>query len=112
MPHMESPGAGFSGARAASQCGRDAAEDTALHPRLQHLRFQQDVEALHRLGPRPLGELILELIERLAGDDPERRAFVEARLHRYAALDREIVAALGGDSFAPRPMHVVSGSVS
>jgi hypothetical protein len=30
-------------------------------------------------------------------------------LARYAALDRDVLAAVGGDRFAPQPLHVVGG---
>jgi hypothetical protein len=41
---------------------------------------------IHDLGPRPLAELLYEI---LSGADPL------SRIERYAALDRAIVAAVG-----------------
>ena len=69
------------------------------------LRFNRRVERVHRLGPRPVGELLLELIKLVA---PERRAYAHARVARYSALDPDVVRAVGGDQFAPTPIHAVS----
>ena len=54
--------------------------------RLRHL-----AQRLHDLGPRPLCELLREII---SGADPVHR------LERYAALDAQVVKALGGDHCA------------
>ena len=56
-------------------------------------RFEHMVKHLHRLGPRPLAELLAD----------GRRDLGEA----YAALDPEILRALGADSFPPMPLEVV-----
>jgi hypothetical protein len=47
---------------------------------------------IHGLGPRPLAELLYEL---LSGADPL------ARIERYAELDPAIVAAVGGRDLPP-----------
>jgi len=52
-------------------------------------RRQRQAERLHALGPRPMYEAMRELV-------------------RYARLDVDTVAALGGDRFAPRPLHEVA----
>ena len=67
-----------------------------------NLAFQHDVERLHRLGPRPQYELLRE-IERRYGC----ARFIRERVKRYAELDPEIVAALGGDVFPSTPIREV-----
>jgi len=62
------------------------------------LRFQRDVEAVHRLGPRAVAELLLEL---------KNGADLDDRLARYAELDPATVRALGADRFPPHPLSVV-----
>src|SRR3990172_8110788 len=86
------PGAVRGGTRAPLQGALDSAKSNLTVPGAQaSLRFRRDIEALHRLGPRPIGEFVAELIDRLAGDDPERQAFVAERLSRYARLDGGLV---------------------
>ena len=48
-------------------------------PHIRELRFERDVAHLHRLGPRPVAELLRELadVHGLAND-------IEVRLARYA----------------------------
>jgi hypothetical protein len=69
--------------------------------------YDRQVEALHRLGPRAVAELLRELAAR-----GMRRHLVEETLARYAALDPEIVRAVGGDRFAPPPpprLRIIDG---
>ena len=61
------------------------------------LRFHRHVERLHALGPRAVGELLLEI-----GELRACRTFIDQRLDAYAALDPETVKAVDGDKF-PRP---------
>ena len=72
---------------------RAASPITATHrSRIVDPAFRDAVERLHRLGPRALAELLVEL----AADD--------ATLLRYARLDPRTLAAIGGDrwpSFSP-----------
>jgi hypothetical protein len=53
--------------------------------------FRRDVEHLHRLGPRAVGELLIEL-----GARRMVRTEIELLLRRYRRLDPAIVAAVGG----------------
>jgi hypothetical protein len=55
-------------------------------PPSDRLRFA--ARRLHALGPRPLYEFLLELAD---GADPW------SRLERYASLDGDFIATLGGD---------------
>ncbi len=67
------------------------------------LRRRLHVERLHRLGPRALDELLLEI-----GAEMSCLTAIETRLERYAGLDRGVVAAVGGDRFPPSPLHAMS----
>ena len=61
-------------------------------------QFFRLVEQLHRLGPRPVGECLLEL----AGID--ELVFL---LDRYGRLNPDVVEALGADKFPPPPLVLV-----
>ena len=65
-------------------------------------RFEHMVECLHRLGPRPLAEMIVE-IATVTGE----AGLVVGLVQEYSALDPAVVRALGADSFAPMPLGVV-----
>lgn len=67
---------------------------------LAKLRFQRQVEHLHKLGPRAVGELLLEV------SDP---IDLEIRLGKYARLDPDFLKAFGGDRFPAPPIREVSG---
>jgi hypothetical protein len=70
--------------------------DIAADPRLQ-----RNVVKVRRLGDRVLFELAT-----VTG----QRATIESILARYAALDPDIVSALGGDQFPAQPtLRVVGG---
>ncbi|HEV2160898.1 MAG TPA: hypothetical protein VGR52_01495 [Stellaceae bacterium] len=56
---------------------------------------------IHRLGARPLYELILELADE-HGDDVLRCA------EKYAALDLEILELIRGDKFPLPPLRRIS----
>ena len=64
---------------------------------LDNLRLARDVERILALGPRPIIELLIEI-----GEQRLCRTYLEQRVRRYAEIDPEHLAALGGDSF-PRP---------
>jgi hypothetical protein len=61
-------------------------------------RLRRLADQLHALGPRPLFEYLREII---AGADPVDR------LERYAAIDPDVLRALGGDHLPP--VHRVVG---
>ena len=63
---------------------------TAIVMDLAEMRLRRDVERLHRLGPRPVYELLAEI-----GRDRLLMVYVERVVARYAALDPDVVAALG-----------------
>jgi hypothetical protein len=61
---------------------------------LSDARLRRDVEKLHRLGPRPLYHMLVEL-----GCERSLRSVIEDSVARYAALDPVVVKALGADRF-------------
>lgn len=61
--------------------------------------FRRQVARLHALGPRALGELLI---------DVEAGADLNDRLAVYAALDGDMVQAVGGDVLPPLPIHRVA----
>jgi hypothetical protein len=63
-------------------------------------KFRRMVTRLHRLGPRPVGELLLELIEAHGIE-----ADVLARLEDYATLDPAMVDRLDGRDWPPLPIR-------
>lgn len=66
---------------------------------LDNPRRRRQIEAIHRLGARAVGELLVEVA------DP---AVLDAALEQYARLSPEIVRALGADQFPPMPLHAVA----
>ena len=66
------------------------------------LRFHRKVEKVHALGPRPYGELLMEI-----GEQRGCRTFIDQRLKAYAELDPKIIKALGADKFPRPPLHQV-----
>ena len=66
--------------------------------------FERDIGRLHRLGARPVGELVREVLQ-LVDDDAADQ--IRERLAVYAALDPGLVAALGGCDFPRPPLHAV-----
>ena len=67
-----------------------------------NLIFQRNVERLHALGPRVVGELLAEI-----GEQRSIQTFIEQRLAAYAALDPEILRELDGDQFPRPPLYGV-----
>src|SRR4051812_45574093 len=67
------------------------------------LRRRRHAEAIHRLGPRVLAELIDEIRRH----HPAIVDDIDWRIYRYAALDPVILAAAGGDRFPRPPLHAI-----
>ena len=82
-----------------------AAKSQDLVANLADLRFQRTVARLHHLGARPLFEMLVEL-----GLQHLIRTEIEAAVNRYAALDPELLCAVGADTFPPVPVHVVGAA--
>ena len=64
---------------------------------IQYLRLQRDVEHLHKLGPRALAELLLDIV----GPVGEIELLLNS-LERYRQVTPELLQAVGGDRFPPR----------
>jgi|SRR5271155_4826020 len=69
---------------------------------LADLRFRRAVERLHRLGPRSLYEMLVEL-----GASRLIRTEIERHVERYAALDLDILRQLGGDQLPSLSLHCI-----
>ena len=69
---------------------------------LADFRLARDVERILALGPRPIIELLIEI-----GEQRLCRTYLEQRVRRYAAIDPEHLAALGGDRFPRPPLYEV-----
>ncbi len=68
-------------------------------------RFHRLIDHLHQLGPRPVAELLTELV----GTDEQARRDVLGLLEKYGGLDPALVHALGGSGFPAPPLHEVRG---
>jgi hypothetical protein len=69
------------------------------HPPIYERRLRRYAERIHKLGPRPLYEMLLELGK--ASGQPETIAVIAGD---FAAIDRDVLIALGGDQFHPAPI--------
>jgi hypothetical protein len=67
------------------------------------LRFQRLTQHLHRLGPRPVAELLLELAR-----DHGLEGAIMAKLEVYSTLAPSLVERLGGRDWAPPPLWRVA----
>ena len=56
-------------------------------------RYHRQIDHLHRLGVRLLGECLLQLV----GNRDDARIALVVLLEQYQRLDADVVAALGGD---------------
>ena len=56
-------------------------------------RFRRHVDHLCRLGPRPVGEFLLQLV----GTNDDARTALIVLLGRYGQLNADLVEAVGGD---------------
>ncbi len=72
-------------------------------PATAEIKFQRLVGHLHALGPRPVAELLTELV----GTDEQARRDVFCLLEKYGGLDAALVDILGGSGFPAPPLHEV-----
>jgi hypothetical protein len=80
--------------------------DTTQHTEaieISEIRFARAVARLHRLGPRPLYQLLAELsAARML------RVEIEAMVDRYVArLDRDLLYALSDNRYPSAPLHLI-----
>ena len=66
------------------------------------LALRRTVERMHDLGPRVVYELLVEI-----GEQRLCRTYLAQRVRRYAEIDPEHLAALGGDRFPRPPLYEV-----
>jgi hypothetical protein len=78
------------------------ANSTAL-PSSTAIRLRYLATNLHRLGPRPLYELLAELVQ--------GQPVMPPRLEVYGALDVELIHTIGADQMPPR-ITILSGGRS
>ena len=71
-------------------------------PAYPNYRRRRQVEALCRLGPRPVYELLTELSRHCVIGGT-----VDRLLDQYAELDRAALYVAGGDRFPRRPLYLV-----
>ena len=69
-----------------------------------NLRFRRQVEHLHGLGPRAVGELLAEI-----GAERSIQTVIDRKLDRYSQLKPGALSAAGGDRFPVVPVHLVEG---
>jgi hypothetical protein len=68
-------------------------------------RFARNLDKLYPLGPRIFAEILGRL-----GETSFRMTEIEQVVAHFAALDPELLRALGGDRFPPRPdLRIVGG---
>ena len=76
------------------------AAETGSHP-----HFRRQVERLHRLGPRAVGEFLAEI-----GAERSIANVIDRKLDTYTEVKPEALEATGGDDFPPNPIHEVRKS--
>jgi len=104
--HENALGAGIT--EGAGNVSRSGSADDAQHS-APDLALQRQAEALHQRGPRPLGELLAEILDGLDADEAEH---LRQRISAYNALSPDIYRAMGADRFPPTPIHSADGGVS
>ena len=67
------------------------------------LRFRQRAAKIHRLGTRPMIELLAEVAVRCDACD-----LLDEALDRYCALDARVLQRVGGDELPPLPIREVA----
>ena len=66
------------------------------------LKRQRHVQKLHRLGPRVIDALLIEI-----GAERGITTIIERKIATYAELEPEVLEAAGGDRFWPTPLREV-----
>ena len=87
-PNVKSKGSGAAAISRRPRPTRPPANGPLFDARFHHL-----IDHLCRLGPRPVGECLLQLVG--TGDDA--RTSLVVLLERYRQLDADVVQAVGGD---------------
>ena len=66
------------------------------------LRRQRHVRKYHRLGPRVIDALLIEI-----GAERGITTIIERKIEAYAEIEPEALEAAGGDQFPPAPLYEV-----
>ena len=66
------------------------------------LKRQRHVQKLHRLGPRVIDALLIEI-----GAERSIMTLIERKIEKYAALDINAPGLAGGDRFPGQPIYLV-----
>jgi len=66
------------------------------------LRRQRHVRKIHRLGPRVIDALLVEI-----GAERGITTIIERKIERYAGIEIDSLELAGGDQFSAQPIHVV-----
>ncbi len=74
----------------------------SITPLANH-QLARNVERILALGSRPIIELLIEI-----GEQRLCRIYLERRIRRYAEIDPEHLAALGGNTFPRPPLYEVA----
>jgi len=64
--------------------------------------FERQVLHLHRLGPRAVAELLIEIAH-----CTDQSGVIADHLQAYARLDPAVLRAIGGDKFPPMALELV-----
>jgi hypothetical protein len=105
MPTQFGPGAQVGAAEADNRVAEQLLDITAPAPDqtvVRLLRWQRQIEAIYRLGPRVFGKLLDEIARY-----HNLRDDIDRRLAQYAGLDPVTVSSLGADRFPPAPLHLL-----
>ena len=66
------------------------------------MKFRRQVEYLHHLGARAVGELLAEI-----GAERSIMTLIDQKIDRYAEIEPEALEVTGGDKFSPAPLNEV-----
>ncbi len=83
-------------------CGESLPIGETVADLVDDLRLHRQVEKLCQLGPRAVGELLVEI-----GEQRSCRTFIDQRLEAYNRLDPKTVNAVAGDQFPRPPLYEV-----
>ena len=68
------------------------------------VRFQRNIERLHKMGARAVGELLAEI-----GAERSIQTIIDNKLARYVEVDDPALAVTGGDRFPGTLLHEMTG---
>ena len=75
--------------------------DTVVN--IADVRFQRNIERLHKMGARAVGEFLAEI-----GAERSIQTIIDTKLSRYAGIGDTALSITGGDRFSANPLHRVT----